>query len=35
MLYQIETMFDDMERKIRKLKKKKYEENMESFMADN
>ena len=35
MLYQVETMFDDMERKIRKLKKKKYEENMESFMADN
>lgn len=35
MLYQIETMFDDMEKKIRKLKKQKYEENMESFMADN
>ena len=35
MLYQIETMFDDMEKKIRKLKKQKYEEIMETFMADN
>ena len=35
MLYQIETMFDDMEKKTRKLKKQKYEEIMETFMADN
>lgn len=35
MLYQVETMFDDMEQKLKKLKKKKYEENMENFMAAN
>ena len=35
MLYQIETMFDDMDKKTRKLKKQKYEEIMETFMADN
>ena len=35
MLYQVETMFDDMEKKTKNLKKKKYEENMEIFMATN
>lgn len=33
MLNQVETMFDDMEKMIKKLKKKQYEENMENFMA--
>ena len=27
MLYQVESMFDDMEKKMRRLKKQKYEEN--------
>ena len=35
MLYQVESMFDDMEKKMRRLKKQKYEENMENFMAAN
>lgn len=35
MLYQVESMFDDMEKMTKKLKKQKYEENMESFMAAN
>ena len=30
MLYQVESMFDDMEKKMRRLKKQKYEENMEN-----
>lgn len=33
MLNQVETMFDDMEKMIKKLKKKQYEENMENFMT--
>ena len=33
MLNQVETMFDDMEKMIKKLKKKQYEENMENFMG--
>ena len=33
MLNQVETMFDDMEKMIKKLKKKHYEENMENFMT--
>ena len=33
MLNQVETMFDDMEKMIKKLKKKQYEESMENFMA--
>ena len=35
MLNQVETMFDDMEKMIKKLKKKQYEENMENFMTAN
>ena len=35
MLYQVESMFDDMEKMTKKLKKQKYEENMEIFMAAN
>ena len=33
MLNQVETMFDDMEKMIKKLKKKQYEENMENFVT--
>ena len=33
MLNQVETMCDDLEKMIKKLKKKQYEENMENFMT--
>ena len=35
MLDQVENMFEDMEKKTKNLKKKKYEENMDKLMAEN
>ena len=35
MLYQVETMFDDVDKKVKKLKKNQYEANMEAFLEQN